>query len=57
VRAFRRGLLAFLAAGVIAVAIRLRGRGGVPPQHGGWRELTADELAGTTEGATDASRA
>jgi hypothetical protein len=43
-RAFRRGLLAFLAAGVIAAAIRLRGRGGVPPQGGGWRELSSDEL-------------
>jgi len=38
-------LLAFLAAGVIAAAIRLRGRGGAPPQGGGWRELTSDELA------------
>ena len=42
---FRRGLFAFLAAGVIAAAIRLRGRGGVPPQHGGWRELSGEDLA------------
>ena len=43
-RAFRRGLLAFLAAGIIAAAIRLRGRGGVPPQGGGWREISSGEL-------------
>jgi hypothetical protein len=43
-RAFRRGLLAFVAAGVIAAFIRLRGRGGAPPQRGGWRELSSDEL-------------
>jgi hypothetical protein len=44
-RTFRRGLFAFLAAGVIAAAIRLRGRGGVPPQRGGWRELSGSDLA------------
>jgi len=44
VRAFRRGLLALLAAAVFGLAIRLRGRGGVPPQGGGWRELSSDEL-------------
>jgi hypothetical protein len=44
-RAFRRGLLALVAAGVIAAAIRLRGRGGVPPQGGGWRELSSSELS------------
>ncbi|MHB8466826.1 MAG: hypothetical protein ACYDH6_01040 [Acidimicrobiales bacterium] len=43
-RVFRRGLLAVLAAAVIAAAIRLRGRGGVPPQRGGWRELSQSEL-------------
>ncbi len=44
VRAFRRALFAFLAAGLVAGAIRLRGRGGVPPQGGGWRELSPSEL-------------
>jgi hypothetical protein len=44
-RTFRRGLLAFIAAGVIAAAIRLRGRGGVPPQRGGWRELSGSDLS------------
>jgi len=45
VRTFRRGLLALFAAGVLAAAIRLRGRGGVPPQHGGWRELSGSDLS------------
>jgi hypothetical protein len=42
---FRRGLVAVVAAAVIAAAIRLRGRGGVPPQTGGWRELSQAELS------------
>lgn len=29
---------------LVALAIRLRGRGGVPPQSGGWRELRDDEI-------------
>jgi len=32
--------MAFLVAGVL----RLRGRGGVPPRGGGWRELSPNEL-------------
>jgi hypothetical protein len=38
-KVLRRTLLALTFAGAIAGAIRLRGRGGVPPQQGGWREL------------------
>ncbi len=34
-----RALLALFVAGIAAAAIRLRGRGGVPPQSGGWQEL------------------
>ena len=34
-----RALVALVVAGVAAAAIRLRGRGGVPPQSGGWQEL------------------
>lgn len=45
-KAFRRALLALGAAALIAAIIRLRGTGGVPPQHGGWRELTDEELRG-----------
>lgn len=45
-RAFRRVLLAAAAGVLIGVIVRLRGSGGVPPQHGGWRELHDDELRG-----------
>jgi hypothetical protein len=44
VRTFRRALFAFVAAGIVAAVIRLRGRGGVPPQDGGWRELSPSDL-------------
>ena len=36
-------LLAVSATGIIAAAMRIRGRGGVPPRHGGWRELPLDQ--------------
>ena len=36
--------MAVIAAVVVAGAIRLRGSGGVPPQGGGWRELTGTDL-------------
>jgi hypothetical protein len=35
----RRALTALFFAGAIAGALRVRGQGGTPPQHGGWREL------------------
>ena len=31
-------------AGGVAAVLRLRGSGGTPPQRGGWRELSPDEL-------------
>ncbi|MEI7990817.1 MAG: hypothetical protein WCH93_00130 [Actinomycetota bacterium] len=39
----RRALMALSMAGMIAGALRIRGKGGVPPQNGGWRELPLDE--------------
>jgi hypothetical protein len=39
VKVFWRALLALTMAGIAAAAIRLRGRGGIPPQSGGWQEL------------------
>ncbi len=39
VKLLRRVLAALVMAGVAAAGIRLRGSGGVPPQHGGWRPL------------------
>jgi hypothetical protein len=40
----RRALVALGIAGSVAAILRVRGSGGTPPQHGGWRELTPDEL-------------
>lgn len=40
----RRALLAIGVAGAIAAILRVRGSGGVPPQAGGWRELSSSEL-------------
>lgn len=40
----RRALVALGVAGLIAAVLRLRGSGGTPPQQGGWRELTGDDL-------------
>jgi hypothetical protein len=36
----RRTVLALGVTGVVTLVLRLRGTGGVPPQGGGWRELT-----------------
>jgi hypothetical protein len=43
-RALRRAVVALITAVVVAGVLRLRGTGGVPPQGGGWRELTGPEL-------------
>jgi hypothetical protein len=40
----RRALVALGLAGLVAAVLRLRGSGGTPPQRGGWRELSPDEL-------------
>jgi len=37
-------MLALGVAGLVAGALRLRGRGGVPPQGGGWRELSGPDF-------------
>jgi hypothetical protein len=43
VRVLRRALLALTMAALAAAAIRVRGRGGVPPQSGGWQELPLND--------------
>lgn len=43
-RFLRRAVLAIGLAGLIAGALRVRGSGGVPPQGGGWRELSGPDL-------------
>lgn len=39
VKLLRRLAAALAMAGIAAAGIRLKGTGGVPPQHGGWRPL------------------
>ncbi len=41
----RRALTAVGLGAVIAAVLRVRGTGGVPPQSGGWRELTGNDLS------------
>ena len=38
-KVLRRALFALSLAGAIAGALWVRGKGGVPPQEGGWREV------------------
>ena len=40
----RRVVAAFGLAAAIASFLRVRGTGGVPPQTGGWRELTGPDF-------------
>jgi hypothetical protein len=40
VKFIRQAVFATALAGLIASVLRFRGKGGVPPQHGGWREVT-----------------
>jgi hypothetical protein len=54
-RLLRRAMLALSLASVIAGALRLRGKGGVPPQQGGWAELRVDRGA-TAEGTPGETR-
>jgi hypothetical protein len=44
VKALKRAVLALGIGGLVAAALRLRGSGGVPPQGGGWRELSGPDL-------------
>jgi hypothetical protein len=43
VKFIRRVLAALTATLLAAGAIRLRGSGGTPPQHGGWKPLELPE--------------
>ena len=43
VRLIRRALTAIGLAAAIASALRLRGRGGTPPHHGGWQPIDLDQ--------------
>lgn len=43
-KAFRRVLFVLGVAGAIGAIARLRGKGGVPPTSGGWRQLEGPEF-------------
>jgi hypothetical protein len=43
-KAFRRGLIVAVIAVLIGGVVKLRGKGGVPPTSGGWRELEAPDF-------------
>lgn len=40
-KTFRRVLFVVGVAGLVGALARFRGKGGVPPTDGGWRELEA----------------
>ncbi|HMS12073.1 MAG: hypothetical protein V9E99_10035 [Microthrixaceae bacterium] len=41
---WRRASVAVSLAALAGVVLRIRGIGGAPPQSGGWRELSGDEM-------------
>ena len=43
-KSIRRAALSLVLAGLAAAALKLRGAPEVPPQGGGWRELTGPDL-------------
>ena len=43
-KAFKRVLLVLGVAAIIGALARLRGKGGVPPTTGGWRELEGPDF-------------
>lgn len=43
VKLLRRALVAVSVAGIIAAAMRVRGKGGTPPGHGGWQPIELSE--------------
>lgn len=48
-RLLRRALGALGLAALFAAAARVRGKGGTPPQHGGWQPIDPDgSLADTS---------
>ena len=43
-RALRRGLIVLFVAVIAGGLMKLRGKGGVPPTSGGWRELEGPDF-------------
>jgi hypothetical protein len=44
VKLLRRVATALFLSTLAAAALRVRGRGGVPPQRGGWTEVSVDDI-------------
>jgi hypothetical protein len=44
VRSFKRLLFVLGIAGAVGALARLRGKGGVPPTSGGWRQLDGPDF-------------
>jgi hypothetical protein len=44
---FRRVMVALSLAATVAGVLRLKGKGGVPPQVGGWREVPVPPTTST----------
>jgi hypothetical protein len=44
VKAFKRLIVVLGIAGIVGALARLRGKGGVPPTTGGWRELDGPDF-------------
>lgn len=42
-KVLRRVLSVLALAGAFAAVVRVRGMGGTPPQHGGWRPLELND--------------
>jgi hypothetical protein len=40
IRTLRRAIFALSLDGITAAVLRIKGKGGVPPQQCGWREIT-----------------
>ena len=43
-KALRRGLIVAVIAVLVGGFVKLRGKGGVPPTSGGWRELDGPDF-------------
>ena len=50
----RRMISAVTLAVLFAGALRIRGSGGTPPQHGGWRPLDIDDVTDAADGQASA---
>jgi hypothetical protein len=43
-KTLRRGVLVAVIAAAVATVVRLRGKGGIAPTQGGWRELEGPDF-------------